>query len=656
MTAAGGVKWGWTAAVTNAGDADSRAVPYRPDIDGLRAVAVLSVVLSHLWQRAFPGGVLGVDIFFVVSGYLITAIVWREARSGAFTALGFYDRRMRRILPALFVLLAATTLAAAALLLPGDLIGYAKSQLASLGFSANIFFWRDTNYFAPAALQKPLLHLWSLGIEEQFYLLCPVPLAWLARRRPGTALPAVAVLSLASLALEIFARLAGGEAPAFYLLPTRAWELGLGAAVALLPFKPARPALWSTLGAVLVVAAAWRPLGAHGLVPAALPADLGTAAIILSGPSPAVNRMLRAEPLRLIGLASYSLYLWHWPIIVFARYYGIEPIGAAETAGLVLLMALCAAASWYFVERPFRSRRIGAATVRGAALAGAAILASVSALLIWSDGLPSRLSGEAAQLNAAVGSNYRCPVQDYLRLGLSRACAMNLPSRDPGEAQIVLLGDSHAQMYAPVWTAILKEAKQPGLLVPLDGCLPTTLANNRPACLGQAQRNLTAVLKLPKAHVAVLALSWWHHTVLFAADGRAADNRDNGVLLAALDALIGELHRAGKRVILIGPIAEPGWPVASVMSRVLAFGGSGERPLFQPRAGFQRQFAAVFAHFQDRRDIVFVRPDAVQCQGERCAYIIGGHALFADSTHLAAAELRRFHAAFQTALRTALAR
>ena len=169
---------------------------YRPDIDGLRAIAVLSVILFHFAHQNLPGGFLGVDIFFVLSGYLITQIIHGEIVAHRFTIRGFYERRVRRIMPALLLVLACSSVVAALILLPSDLVGFGKALLATLGFFANMYAWRDTNYFSPLADQKPLLHTWSLGVEEQFYIFFPLVLWLLARRWPRLVLPAIILTTL----------------------------------------------------------------------------------------------------------------------------------------------------------------------------------------------------------------------------------------------------------------------------------------------------------------------------------------------------------------------------------------------------------------------------------------------------------------------------
>jgi peptidoglycan/LPS O-acetylase OafA/YrhL len=639
------------------GSADSHVIPYRPDVDGLRALAVLSVVFYHLARGGLAGGYLGVDMFFVLSGYLITAIIWREMTDGQFSIIRFYDRRIRRILPALLLLLLVTTILSTALLLPTDLIGYGKSLLATLTFCANIYFWRDTDYFSTLAEQKPLLHLWSLGVEEQFYILFPLILLLLARWWPRRALLIVAMLGVGSLALNMIALRRGGSLPAFFLLPTRAWELGAGACVALMPtfptMHPAAAGLLSTVGLLLIMGTLIHPIESYWLMPAGVPVVLGTALLIVGGHrhSPAVNRILRLHPLVLVGLISYSLYLWHWPIIVLSQYYLVHSLTPLQICAALACMGTCAALSWRFVERPFRSSGMPIFRVRWAAAMGALALAGCGIALLAENGLPGRLSAQAALLNQAVGTNYRCAVGDYLAFGGSRACTLNLASRRPADAQVVLLGNSHAQMYAPVWGAILAARGQPGLLVPLNGCLPTVAANISVDCIASAAANLAALSRLERAATVIIGLTWQHgNDGLVDGGGRVLDNRDDRAFVSALDDLCNRLNRMGKHVVLIGPIAEPGWLVASVLSREIAFGHGPSHPLSSPVSEFEQRYSAMILHFQARRDIIFARPDEVQCATGRCVYVIDGHSLFADDNHVASAELPRFRAIFEAAL------
>lgn len=619
---------------------------YRPDLDGLRAVAVLSVIAYHLAPGALPGGYLGVDIFFVLSGYLITTIVWHEMLAGQFSLARFYDRRVRRIMPALLLVLMVTAGASALVLLPLDLMGMARSLLAALGFVANIYFWRDTDYFSRLADEKPLLHIWSLGVEEQFYLLFPLLLMLLVRRRRWAA-AMIAALVVVSLAGHFVALHAGGALPAFYLLPTRAWELGMGALLAVRPVA-LRSRSWATaLGAAGAVLVASSLAGGRALFPAQVPDALavvpGTVLLIVAGLQPG-NPVTGGLSLRLpvfIGLISYSLYLWHWPVIVLLKYVLVRDLAATEIAAACVVMTLCAIASWRFVERPFRLRTVPARAAHYSIAAAALALAGVGIALLAAEGMPGRLDPTATRINAAVGSNYRCPVTDYLYFEESRACDLNLEARDPRTAEVVLFGNSHAQMYAPLVRELAAARGLQALLVPMNACTPTLGPNINPGCAALATRNLDAIAGLPRARVIVIASTW---------------PRDTAAFSEGLNDSIARLQAAGKRVVLVGPIATPGWDVASSLSRSLAFGRSLDRPLFEPQAEFLAQRGAALGAYEARADIEFVRPDRVQCTAGRCEFLIDGQSLFADSNHLAASSLPRFRVAFEAALARALAR
>jgi len=353
------------------GSADSHETKYRSDLDGLRALAVLAVVFYHISGKLLPGGYLGVDIFFVLSGYLITNIIWRECLKGNFSIARFYERRVRRIMPALLGLLIVVSACAFALLLPIDLLGYAKSVFATLTFVANMYFWRDTNYFAQIADEKPLLHVWSLGVEEQFYIIFPLLVVLCIRWRRSALVPVTWALILLSLLTNILSIRMGESTPAFFFLPMRAWELGAGSLLALTP--PAKPlAHWlrhalAALAAVLLILGLffnYRVPG--GLMPVALSTVLGATLVIHLGRVGGswLTSCFSFSAMVWIGLISYSLYLWHWPILVFSRYYlVVTTLSPLQATVAVISMFAMATLSWRFVERPFRDRTMPIGTV-----------------------------------------------------------------------------------------------------------------------------------------------------------------------------------------------------------------------------------------------------------------------------------------------------
>ncbi|NDW03283.1 acyltransferase family protein [Jiella pacifica] len=359
---------------------------YRPEIDGLRAVAVLPVIFFHAGVGLFAGGYVGVDVFFVISGFLITTILLDELQEGRFSLLGFWERRIRRILPALFTVVAASSIAAVMLMNPAELQRYSKSVLSVATFWSNIHFWDESGYFDTTAELKPLLHTWSLAVEEQYYILFPPFLAiiWAFCRR--WLLPILIILFVVSLAVSQWT-VDAHPAFAFFWLPARSFELGVGVFVALYFQRRDAPGTLvvreclSIAGLGLILASILlfddeTPFpGLYALVP-----TVGTGLVILTATSGTrVHRLLSARPLVGIGLISYSAYLWHQPLFAYAR---IATKGEASTWTIAALTIPClclAALSWRFVEKPFRRRAdIGRSRLFKAAAVMTAALVAIS--------------------------------------------------------------------------------------------------------------------------------------------------------------------------------------------------------------------------------------------------------------------------------------
>jgi len=628
-------------------------IRYRPDIDGLRAIAVLAVVLFHAELVSFPAGFMGVDVFFVISGYLITGILLQDT-----SIIRFYQRRARRILPALFVLLAAVLAAGMAMFLPHDLSTAAWTSGATLIFISNVAFWRMANYFAHETQVWPLLHTWSLGVEEQFYIFFPLLVRFVRVR--GRAFAALlAALGLVSFAAAVFAVGHRNGTPAFYLMPFRAWELMVGSILATGVIPPLS-SWWARslvgvigLGAMLLsMATNLVPLPFPGL--GALLPVFGAAAVIWagSGGKHLTSPFLSWKPLIFVGLISYSLYLWHWPVLAFMRYWAIDPLTPTQAVIAVLLSLLLATLSWRFVERPFRRSSVPDRTIWLLSAAGGAALFAVSAALVATHGLPGRFPAAVTRLNDASDNTYKCPLASFVSFGNGLACPINLPSRRAADAQVILWGDSHAQMYTPALRQAL--GATPGLLVYSYGCAPV-LGEAMEADCGAVQRtNYRAILASP-AHTVIIAQSWQQYRdegSRYTGRTPLPDERYQ-YAIRRLQALVQGLRAAGKRVIIVSPIAIPGYDVAGTGSRELLFYGRIKHPTFVTHEDYLAEMRNVRAAIEElARDpqVVPIWVDRMACANGRCDFIQEGRAIFADHDHYTTGFAATLSPLFQEAL------
>lgn len=371
---------------------------YRREVDGLRAVAVTTVILFHAGIAGVGGGFLGVDVFFVISGYLISTILMQEVATDRFSLTRFYERRARRILPALFVMMAAVTVAAALVLMPDDLTRFARSLVAVPLFGSNVLFWRESGYFAATSELKPLLHTWSLAVEEQFYLLFPLLLLLLRRQTRMVALAAFGLLFAASLAAAEWGSL-HKPSPAFFLLPTRIWEPLAGVFVAYAVAAGWRDRLPARVAGLLSTAGLAMIAGSVALFDSGTPTPglstlmpvVGTMLYLTwSRPTDPAGWLLSTRAMVGIGLISYSAYLWHHPLFALARYLGAGALSGPLQAGLIALTFALAYASWRWVEQPFRDARFDRARIFRWSLAGSLAFVAIGCVGSFTGGFESR--------------------------------------------------------------------------------------------------------------------------------------------------------------------------------------------------------------------------------------------------------------------------
>jgi peptidoglycan/LPS O-acetylase OafA/YrhL len=521
--------------------AATAAKAYRSDIDGLRAVSILAVVWYHAFPPVVPGGFVGVDIFFVISGYLITRIISAELAADAFSILAFYRRRIRRIFPALIVVLATTFAVGWLVLLPGDFRLLGDNMVGGAGFFANLVQLRGQDYFSPDAAANPLLHLWSLGIEEQFYIFWPLLLILLKHRR-------FAVLAISAMAIGSFVRncylASDHQAIAFYSPETRAWELLAGALLARQGAERMRylrvipDDVKATVGTLLIVLAigllnstssypGWR-----ALIP------VTGAVLLLDARGSVVNRRLLSHPFMVfIGLVSYPLYLWHWPILSYLGILrGNDPTVLEKLLAVAVAFVL-ACGTYRFIERPIRRHR---SPVLGLALA-MSLMGGIGLCTVLASGFGFRFSPEISQiasLPAKSNAGFRptCfvePDEDFSQR--QERCI------EAGSAPLVFVwGDSTAAALYPG----LKQAQQHHSFrvaqFTAASCPPIIGAQGSPQCIA-ANRETFDTITRTRPDVLLLQAMWSDHTDF----------------QGLRDTIVGLKRLGTARIVIVGPV--PYW-------------------------------------------------------------------------------------------------
>lgn len=622
----------------------NHTLKYRPDIDGLRALAVVPVVLFHLDVALFSGGFVGVDVFFVISGFLITSIVYRDVQAGQFRYADFYERRVRRLFPALAAMLAMCSIAAWFMLMPLDYKDFVDSVLAALIFLANIQFWKETDYFDDPVETIPLLHTWSLAVEEQYYILFPPLLIFLVRfvpRHVNLILLGLGLLSLWASEATLKTR----PESSFYLVHLRAWELLAGSLLAtgLVPsFK--RRAIAEAAAAIgiagIVVSVLW--LDKNHSFPGinALPAVLGTALVIHAGRSSVtmVGRFLSLRPLVLVGLLSYSLYLWHWPIFVFVRYYLIEPFTPGQQLVLFLVSIGVAWLSWRFVERPFRSP--GRLAPSRQFLFRSAALFSLVLILVSLPGLITR--GGAFRLTDPVGavagvSDETIPFRrpcfglDPLQVRNEReVCTLGVE----GEPQFILWGDSHALSLAQGVHLAASELGLSGRFFARSVCPPALRTRefraSEVSCKEFNESVAQFIERTPTLERAILVGVWSHYV-------DPEQIQDDLGFKVGLRRTLNLLEDQGIGVTIVAQVPIASLDVPSALARSLQFNRSVELgPTTRQHQSQVQLFSEYLAELRSEFQIRVVDPAEVLCNGERCHVQLSGRPLYRDTDHLSA--------------------
>ncbi len=645
-------------------------VPYRRDIDGLRGLSVLAVILYHADLALFSGGFVGVDIFFVISGFLITSILLDDAKADKFSIVKFYERRIRRIFPALFFMLLIVSLISTILLLPPDLKDYGQSLAATALSLSNVHFWSEAGYFDMDSRYKPLLHTWSLGVEEQFYIFFPLLLFLIYRfKQQKKILFLFGGVFLLSLSFSIWSTPLYPKF-SFFLPATRAWELMLGSLLALNRLPQIRNITANNVMAAIGLTAILAPVFLYSeatLFPGlnALAPCLGTGIIIHSGikQQTAIHRLLALKPTVLIGLISYSLYLWHWPLFSLYRYYNVNALSVNETLSIIFISTIIAYLSWRFIERPFRDSKpiFSRRHIFVFALLAVATACITGAALHIAKGFPSRITQDAQSTisvreEVTINRDKCLLPRGKSDLPPSESCLFG--RKKPGNYNTVLWGDSHADQLVPGLEKYAAEKRFSGRRITKSGC-PPLFGAMRVEITGQERQDcrkfndsvMDLVLNDANIKTVIIAARWTKYTEgqnrnnsedfayltneKFSAPGKQ-NSRD--VFSETLNDTVKMLVKSGKKVILIGPVPEPGYRVPDCLAKTKSplFPNLTCKTLLRQDVDTDSQFS----HEQLRRiknefpRVKIYLPAKAICSKDTCPVEINGAPLYRDKDHL----------------------
>jgi len=589
---------------------------YRPDIDGLRSLAIIPVVLFHAGVPGIGGGYVGVDVFFVISGYLITSILAREVAENRYSLASFYERRARRIFPALLVVFAFTLLASPFFLLPSELSRLPTQALSSLFFVGNIAFWRGAGYFAADAETNPLLHMWSLGVEEQFYIFCPLFVFALIRYGNRHRHFWVLLALASSLTLCVWMTPLKPSA-SFYLLPTRAWELLAGSLLATAPLNwkigEARTGIinsvLASLGLALIAFPAFyydSEIQFPGY--AAIAPVLGASLLIACAPGTYVGTLLSSRILVGVGLISYSLYLWHWPITVFARDMGALRSSSGQVAVIAASFAL-AYASWKFIETPTRSRsNFSSKKLAFTSFSGVLSVVLLAIGINFSGGWPHRFSTQVNFYDSA--RNDISPLREKCHRDRGRPRPADSCVIGGKDAHVAVWGDSHGVELAYA----IADSGVPVRQLTYSACHPALGREGLPSVPDCRRHNDDVYAYLTSApDIDTVVLAGFYKDSLRDPDELVPQMAETAKLLA----------KHGKRVIAVGPT--PYIDIHSNVPTYLARGGASD---ILDRPAESKEFQRIMGKYAQ-----VVLPDELFCGNGTCSLLIDGSPLLFDAHH-----------------------
>lgn len=641
---------------------------YRAHIDGLRAFSVAGVVAYHghfVWNdlRLFPGGYLGVDVFLVISGFLITKLLLAESGLNTLSIRHFYIRRIRRIVPALYLVLCSSTIGALLILPPDAMMDFGEAGLSALFFVANIYFFLSSSYFAEAAEFSPLLHLWSLSVEEQFYVIYPIALTLAIARWRSPLLFGLLMVGAISLAGAAVVRPVNSEA-VFYLVVFRTWELLAGAAMALrqpdnenVDVRQGEGFLTGLGFGLILLSFVLAPASAQaGLKFAPLAVSGACLVVSFGGGASAANMLLSARPVVGLGLISYSFYLWHQPLLAFARHYSINDLSVALRLTLIAAAMVLSVLSWRFVEVPFRRRgTFSDASVMKMWIGASLLLACLFAGVIYTHGVPMRYSVNQLHMlsvSAERGTSVLLR-QDCKTKSLDRVCRIGANGVQPTWA---LLGDSHAETLADGVSDFLKKHGLAAEVLTYPGCpfvldlvpVHTTepCADFAGAVLQRLTSTATKTVIINDRFTAYMLGTPFDNEEgglesvppfpVKVKDSSGLDHERQEGVRKALIRTIETLLEHKIRVVYIAPIPEVGWHVPRTVTKLMARGGTQLTTSLEVYTRRHRPTHDILRAFAGRPNFVAIYPDEVLCNRSdgRCVTHSQQEVFYTDTDHL----------------------
>jgi peptidoglycan/LPS O-acetylase OafA/YrhL len=635
-------------------------ISYRADIDGLRAVAVLSVLFYHAGITVFSGGYIGVDVFFVISGYLITSIIVKEIRANEFSLLKFYERRIRRIYPALYTTLLFILIAAYLLYDPHNYLQTGKGSMATIGFMSNILFWTESGYFDAPSTLKPLLHTWSLAVEEQFYISYPLLLMMILRYAPKWLREILGAIVLLSFIFSLYYTKQNASA-AFYFTHLRAWELLIGGLLAInaVPVR-INPMLRHVLSVAGLAMILWAVLsytdntsfpGVGALLPV-----IGSALIIYSGMerSSWAGKILGLPLFVFIGKISYSLYLWHWPIIILGRYYLIKDPNTMQMFFLVTASFLFSILSWTIIEKPFRTKSFlpapGIFIFAGSVMTIAII---ISGTIYLKAGMPERIPDDQLKVIEKVyskwGEDKKCNKTDP---GVFKEFNRCILGDDTAAPSFIIWGDSHALALAPALDASARREGASGYLASQSAC-PPLLGVDRvgeSACYDFNNTVMEHVIAHPEWETVFLAGRWALSTsgerykneegtniILVDSTSPSASASNADLVENGLDRTVTALQNLGRKVVIIASVPEVGYDVPSsyfIAARTGRDINAIIAPTFDEYLERNGSIFNILNALQNRYNIQIIDPADRLCDQSVCNVVTDGQLLYQDGHHL----------------------